>query len=96
MSWQAGCIGQAVGELSILPEGANHARTRAPSVFMIAVAQSAVAADDDAAARKKLIGTWTGRVQDVRDGYKLVITADRITGTKDENVDLGQERSNWT
>ena len=59
-------------------------------VFIIAVAQSAVAADEDAAARKKLVGTWTGRVQDGATGHKLVITAERITGTKDENVDLGE------
>jgi len=59
-------------------------------IFVIAVAQFAVAADEDAEARKKLVGTWKGRVDEGATGHKLVITADLIKGTKDEKRDLGE------
>ncbi len=59
-------------------------------VFIIAVAQSAVAAEEDAEARKKLVGTWKGRVENGATGHKLTITTDLIKGRKDEKRDLGE------
>lgn len=58
-------------------------------VFFVAVAQFAVAADQDAETRKKLVGTWKGRVDNGATGHKLVITTKLIKGTKDEKRDLG-------
>lgn len=50
-------------------------------VCIIAMAQIALAADDNdtAAARKKLVGTWTGGVEDGAQGHVLTIKADLIT-----------------
>jgi uncharacterized protein (TIGR03067 family) len=57
--------------------------------FAIATAQWAVAAEGDAEARKKLAGTWEGRVDEGATGHVLTITTSRITGTKDGKQDLG-------
>jgi len=58
-------------------------------VLFIAVAQFAVAADEDAAARKKLVGIWKGRVDNGATGHKLTITTDRVKATQNERRDLG-------
>jgi uncharacterized protein (TIGR03067 family) len=57
--------------------------------FAIAAAQLAVAAEGDAEARKKLAGTWKGRVDDGATGHVLTITTSGIRGTKDGKQDLG-------
>ncbi len=57
--------------------------------FVIATAQWAVAAEGDAEARKKLVGTWKGRVDEGATGHALAVTTSGITGTKDGKQDLG-------
>lgn len=57
--------------------------------FAIAMAPLAVAAERGADARKNLAGTWKGRVDEGATGHTLVITATKITGTKDGKQDLG-------
>ena len=48
-------------------------------VCLIAVAQFVVAADDNAEARKKLVGTWKGGVEDGAQGHVLTITPDLVS-----------------
>lgn len=55
----------------------------------LAVTPAAVAAERGAEARKTLVGTWKGRVDEGATGHTLVITATKITGTKDGKQDLG-------
>lgn len=60
-------------------------------LFAMVLAQFAIAADDDdAKAREGLVGTWRGRVHRGAKGHKLIITATRVSGTKDERQDLGE------
>lgn len=59
-------------------------------VLFIAVTQSAVAADEDAAARKELVGTWKGRVDNGATGHQLTIIADLIKGSQGERRQLGE------
>jgi uncharacterized protein (TIGR03067 family) len=59
-------------------------------VLAVVVAQLAVAADQDAEARKSLVGTWNGRVDEGATGHRIVFAADGIRGTKDEKRDLGE------
>ena len=46
---------------------------------LIAVAQFAVAADDDTKAQKKLAGTWAGGVDNGAQGHVLTFKADLVT-----------------
>lgn len=46
---------------------------------IIAVAQFAAAADDNAEARQKLVGTWKGGVEDGAQGHVLTITPDFLS-----------------
>jgi uncharacterized protein (TIGR03067 family) len=55
----------------------------------LATAQGAETADRDAEARKNLVGTWKGRVDDGATGHVLVFTATTISGTKDKKQNLG-------
>ena len=59
-------------------------------VFVAVAAQFAFAADQDAEARKGLIGTWEGRVDEGATGHRLTFTADLVKGTKDRKRDLGE------
>ncbi len=58
----------------------------------VVAAQAVVAAEkaeDEAEARKNLVGIWKGRVDDGATGHVLKFTAKGITGTKDGRQDLG-------
>lgn len=57
--------------------------------FALLAGQLAVAADDDAEVRKKLAGTWKGRVDEGATGHVLTFTTTAITGIKDGKQDLG-------
>ena len=59
-------------------------------VLFVAMAQLAVAADDDAEARKQLAGVWKGRVHEGATGHEITFTADVVSGTKDGERDLGK------
>ena len=61
-------------------------------VFMlvVAAAQMASAAEDAAEARKSLAGIWAGGVEDGATGHKLTITAETISGKRDEKQFLGE------
>lgn len=57
----------------------------------IVTAQWAVAAerDADAEARRDLLGTWKGRVDDGATGHVLVFKTTSVSGTKDGKQNLG-------
>ena len=64
------------------------------ATLLLAVALSplvvAAADKDDAKARKELLGTWKGRVQNGATGHELTFTKTRITGKQYEEEDLGE------
>ncbi len=53
------------------------------------LAQSVLAGDGDADARKTLLGTWKGAVDNGATGHELTITAELISGMKDGKRSLG-------
>ncbi len=59
--------------------------------WIVVLTQCAVAADRDAEAeaRKNLVGTWKGRVDEGATGHVLVFKTTSITGTKDGKQKLG-------
>ena len=59
-------------------------------ICLAMLAGAAVAAEGEAEARKALVGTWVGRVDEGATGHKLTFTADRISGTRDEKQYLGE------
>jgi uncharacterized protein (TIGR03067 family) len=59
-------------------------------VCVLTVAQFAVAADDDAEARKKLVGVWKGRVKQGATGHEITFTLNLIKSRKDKKRDLGE------
>ncbi len=61
-------------------------------VCIIAVAQFAAAEDNDAQARKNLVGTWKGGVDGGAQGHVLTIKADGVTCIRiqgDKTSDIG-------